>query len=309
MPGGGGSCVSIASLYGCFIRRSLAGAGLSSQTIDIDDETTVQFWGPNPRLSNPSATPKPPLVLIHGFGPDAQWQWRPQAVFFARDFAVYIPSLVFFGKSTTKSMERSEVFQAVSVAKVMEKLGVEKYSVVGTSYGGFVAYHMAAMWPERVEKVVIASSGVNMRLIDNVEFLKRANVETIEEVMLPRTAAQMRALLGVAMFRTTYVPDFFLKDFVHVLYSENRKEKMELLVGLKIGKDNTVSISPLQQDALIVWGENDQVFLLEKAIELKELLGEKARLKVIKKASHLPQLEQPAQFNSIVNTFLSGPSS
>ena len=31
------------------------------------------------------------------------------------------------------------------------------------------------------------------------------------------------------------------------LYSENRKEKMELLKGLTLGRDDTANISPLQQ--------------------------------------------------------------
>ncbi|MCD7449894.1 hypothetical protein HAX54_002197 [Datura stramonium] len=85
------------------------------------------------------------------------------------------------------------------------------------------------------------------------------------------------------------------------------KEKLELLKGLSLGRNDKVDhITPLQQEVLIVWGENDQIFLLDKATELKELLGEKARLEVIKNASHVPQLEHGAKFNKIVNDFLCG---
>lgn len=303
------SCFSIVSLYGTYLRRSLSSAGLSPQTIDLDDETTIDFWGPKSPPGTTSTT-KPTLVFIHGFGPDAIWQWRQQAVFFAREFSVYVPSLVFFGDSTSKSPERSEVFQAVSLGKLMEKLGVKRYSVVGTSYGGFVAYRMAVMWPERVEKVVIASSGVNLRYRDNVELVKdRARVEKVEEVLLPGTAAQLRVLLGLAFSkRRVSMPDFLLNDVIRKLYSKNRKEKMELLKGLTLGKDNIVNLAPLHQEVLIVWGDHDQIFLLEKAIELKGLLGEKARLEVIKKTAHVPQIENPEQFNSIVYKFLLGRS-
>ncbi|KAL8054448.1 hypothetical protein ABFX02_05G137900 [Erythranthe guttata] len=295
------SCLSFVSIYGSFLRRSLAAAGLSSQTIDIDSDTTVHFWGPS------AATSKPPLVLIHGFGPHGVWQWRPQISFFAREFDVYIPDLLFFGDSFTKCSDRSEVFQAASVAKLLEKLRISRYSVVGTSYGGFVAYRMAAMWPERVEKVVIASSGVNMRRSDNSELLKRAKMENIEDFMLPSSAVQMRTLIGLAVFRRPYIPDFFLNDFINKLYRENRKEKLELLKGLTLGQDDTdQTISPLPQEVLIVWGEHDQIFLLEKAIELHKLLGERAKLQIIKKTSHVPQLEQAGQFNNIVKDFLNG---
>ncbi|KAL0323690.1 UNVERIFIED_CONTAM: Guanine nucleotide-binding protein alpha-1 subunit [Sesamum calycinum] len=213
----GASCFSIISLYGRFLRRSITAAGLSSQTVEIDGDTTIHFWGP-PR----AATSKPQLVLIHGFGPQSIWQWRQQISFFARDFDVYVPDLVFFGDSFTKSPERSEVFQATCVAKLLEKLGIR---CSGDEW--------AAMWPERVEKVVIASSAVNMRPGDNDSLLKKANVENIEDLMMPVSAGQLRKLLGLVVFRRPYIPDFVLNDLIDKLYSENRKEKLELLKGLR----------------------------------------------------------------------------
>lgn len=224
--------------------------------------------------------------------------------FLAPYFDVYVPDLVFFGESTTKSSERSEVFQASAVGKMMEKVGVSKYSVVGTSYGGFVAYRLAEMWPERVEKVVIASSGVNMRPRDNQELLKRANLKKIDELMLPETAGQLRTLLRLAVVTRVYMPDFFLNDFIDKLYAENRKEKLELLRGLVLGQHDTPKISPLQQEALIIWGDQDNIFPLDMAKELKEMLGKNATLEVIKKTSHVPQFEQAKTFNKILYNFL-----
>nr|GEV00818.1 epoxide hydrolase 4-like [Tanacetum cinerariifolium] len=287
------SCLSFVSLYGSFIRRSLAASGLSSQFIDVDAETTVHFWGPS--LSKNGDSKKPSIVLIHGFGPHGVWQWRQQVSFLSPYFHVYIPDLVFFGESTTKSSERSEIFQAKAIGNLMEKIGVNKYSVVGTSYGGFVSYRLAEMWPERVEKVVIASSGVNMRPIHNVELMKRANVEKIDELMLPQTAGQLRTLLRLAVFNNrVYMPDFFLNDFIDKLYCENRNEKLELLKGVTLGRHDTPNIFPLQQEVLIIW----DVGTIDK------LLGKKASLEVMKKASHVPQLEQARNFNKILYNFL-----
>lgn len=301
------SWLSPVALYGGFLRRCLTGAGLISQSMQIDDETTIHFWGPKPVITPSSEAQKPSLILIHGFGPHGVWQWRPQITFFSNDFNIYIPNLVFFGRSTTKSSDRSEVFQATCVIKLLEKIGVEKCSVIGTSYGGFVAYHMAKTWPEKVEKVIIASSGVNMKKTDNGELLKRAKVEKIEDLLLPATASQLRTLITLSTHRRPpYMPDFLFHDFINKLYVENRKEKLELLKGLILGRDDTVNISPLQQEVLIVWGEYDQIFLLDKATELKKFLGEKARLEIIKNASHVPQLEQGGKFNKIVKNFLCG---
>ncbi|CAA2961608.1 epoxide hydrolase 4-like [Olea europaea subsp. europaea] len=297
------SCLSLVSLYGSYLRRCLATAGLSSQTIDIDGDTSMHFWGPN-RMNSSTTNSKPSLILIQGFGPHGIWQWRSQIVFFSSEFDLYVPDLLFFGESYTRSSDRSEVFQAVCVTKLLEKLGIQKYSVVGTSYGGFVAYHMAARWPERVEKVVIASSGVNLQRKDNDELLKRAKVEKIEELMLPATAGQLRTLMSLSVFRRTYMPDFLLNDFIDKWYTDNKKQKLELLKGLTLGLEDSVNISPLPQEVLVIWGERDKIFLLEKAHELKKLLGDKARLEVIKNTSHIPQLECAAKFNNIVKNFL-----
>ncbi|KVI01491.1 Alpha/beta hydrolase fold-1 [Cynara cardunculus var. scolymus] len=264
------SCLSFVSLYGSFIRRSLTAAGLSSQILDVDADTTIHFWGPKPPSNGDHR--KSSLLLLHGFGPHGIWQWRLQVSFLATHFDVYIPDLVFFGESISNSSERSEIFQASAITKLMEKVGVNKYSVIGTSYGGFVAYRMAAMWPERVEKVVISSSGVNMRRRDNQELMKRANLETIEELMLPETAGQLRTLLRLAVYNGGYMPDFFLNDFI--------------------------------DEVLIIWGEHDNLFLLDMGKELKEMLGKNASLEVIKKAGHVPQLEQPKNFNTILYHFL-----
>ncbi|XP_077236366.1 uncharacterized protein LOC143877926 [Tasmannia lanceolata] len=295
------SCFSLTSFYGNYLRRSFISAGLEPKTISIDGgETTMHCW-------TPKSHGKPPLILIHGFGPSAYWQWRYQVKSLSSDFDLYVPDLIFFGKSTTLSKERSEVFQAVSVGKLMEKLGIERFSVIGTSYGGFVSYNLARMYPERVEKVVIASSGINKNRRDNEELLERAKVENIQDLMLPSSPTQLRTLFRLSVFKPpSRVPDFLLNDVIHTLFMENREQKLELLMGFDIGKDDNVQISPLQQEVLIVWGEHDKIFPLEKAYELKKSLGEKVRLEVMKNTSHVPQNENPTRFNDIVKNFLMG---
>ncbi|GAB4854006.1 hypothetical protein Ancab_022588 [Ancistrocladus abbreviatus] len=318
------SCLSPISLYGGYLRHCYSAAGLFSQTVEIDEETTIHYWGPilttkktvdKPPASSSSPPPsselvKPSLLLIHGFGPVAMWQWRSQVHSLSPHFNLYVPDLVFFGdSSTTKSSERSEIFQAKSIGKLMDKLGVIRYSIVGTSYGGFVAYHMASMWPERVEKVVIASSAINMTRIDNAQLVERAGpgVKGIDDILLPETPAQLRALIRLVFFRPPpplFLPDFLLDDFLRNLYKENRDKKSELLRGVTLGRDDHANTSVLQQEILLIWGDHDQIFSLDKACELKEQLGTKSTLEVIERTGHLPHVENPVQFNKIVKNFL-----
>ncbi|KAL5995338.1 hypothetical protein ACLOJK_025396 [Asimina triloba] len=204
------SCFSLVSLYSIYLRRLFLSAGLRPRTIQIDSQTTLHCWLP----LSPSINP--PLLLIHGFGPSPTWQWRYQIRSLSRHFSLYIPDLLFFGASTTASSDRSEVFQAASLAKMMEKLGVHRFSAVGTSYGGFVAYHLARICGDRLEKVVIASSGVNKRRRDNEELMEKAGVQRVSNLLLPATAKELRTLLRLSVRRVPYVPDCLLNDVIRV---------------------------------------------------------------------------------------------
>lgn len=209
------SCFSLVSLFDAYLRRSFSAAGLSSQTQTLGDEhaTTIHFWAP------PKSTSKPSLLLLHGFGPAAPWQWRRQVAALSPHFDLCVPDLLFFGGSSTASPERSEAFQAACVARLMEIRGVRRYSVMGTSYGGFVAYRMAAAAGEgrAVERVVIASSAVNLVREDSEGLLRRGKAERVEDLMLPASAAQLRALLGLALLKApALAPNFLLNDFIDV---------------------------------------------------------------------------------------------
>ncbi|KAI3889052.1 hypothetical protein MKX03_012485 [Papaver bracteatum] len=296
------SCFSLVSFVEKFHRKTFESSNLSPQTIKIDSETTISLWAPN--KSSKATVLKPPLVLLHGFGFNPLWQWYKQVKFLSGYFYLYIPELIFTGKSTTTSSERTEIFQAVSIAKVMDHLGIETYSVIGSSYGGFVAYHMARLFPEKIDKVIIANSAINMRLKDNEELLKKINFKKIEDLLMPVKASQLRMLMSLTYYKPPFLPDFLLKDIIRTMMSDNREEKLQLLKGLTIGKDNTIEISSLPQQVLILWGERDGIFPVEKAYELKELLGDKVTMEVIKKTSHEPQLENPKILNGIVMKFL-----
>ncbi|MCL7038071.1 hypothetical protein MKW94_013082 [Papaver nudicaule] len=293
------SWFSLVSLFESHLRNTFTSSGLYSQSIDIDSDTTLHFWSPkHPSLTLPS------LVLLHGFGGNSVWQWSSQVQCLSTHFNLYVPDLIFFGESFTTSLERSEIFQAVSVGKLLEKLGVTRYSVIGTSYGGFVAYHMARLWPERVEKIVIVNSALNLRSKDTEELLKKAKIEKIESLFLPSSSAELLACFRLMHKRfPIYIPEFLLNDILNVLCNENRKEKLELLRGTTVGQEEIVSISPLHQEVLIIWGEDDPIFPLEKGYELKELIGDKVSMDVMPKTSHTPQNENPKLFNEIVKKF------
>lgn len=174
--------------------------------------TVLRVWCP----SAPSL--KPPLLLLHGFGGDAKWTWARNLPRLARSFHVYAPDMLFFGAhSRSASPLRSVAFQARCAADAMRLLGVPRYDVAGISYGGFVAYRMAAVEArERIGRVVVMTSGVAATPAEMREMAAREE-RTVEEALLPKTAEGLRFLVRRSMHRPPpWMPDFVLDDFIQV---------------------------------------------------------------------------------------------
>ncbi|RZS27286.1 hypothetical protein BHM03_00060734 [Ensete ventricosum] len=332
--------LSLVWLIDLFVRRAYTAAGLRSHTVEVDADTTIHCWISTSLLPTPTSAgadsglgskkqPKPPLLLIHGFGPRATWQWRSQIAPLAARFDLIVPDLLFFGGSTTRSPQRSEAFQAAALGRLLDALGVApprraRVSVMGTSYGGFVAYHVArAMGPDRVERVVIASSDLLKGPEDDKALVERADGRGgVADLLLPRTTADMRRLVRVAVHRPPrFMPEFIVRDMLRVnvqlcplhfpqsysLISSNLEsiDKHSLA-----NKDEIINYMhrfhcSLQQ-VLMIWGENDQIFPVAKAIEMQKHLGGNARLEVLQKTGHMPQMEDAGRFNKVVLTFLLG---
>ncbi|KAK4387723.1 putative hydrolase YugF [Sesamum angolense] len=293
-------CFSFTSSRNRCLRSAFTRSGLRPFSADLGDGTIMHCWVPKTR--NPA---RPNVVLIHGFGANALWQFCETVPFLAPHFNVYVPDLVFFGNSVSTRREWSESFQARCVKRVMEANSVEKMAVVGLSYGGFVAYSMAAQFGECVERVVICCAGVCLEEKDLKERLfPVADVEEAASILLPQTADKMRELMGYTFVKPPKgLPSCLLEDFIDEMCAQYVEEKKELLRA--IAKDRKLSDLPkISQPTLIVWGDQDRVFPVELANRLKRHLGENAELVVIKNTGHAFVHEKPKEFHRHLKTFL-----
>ncbi|XP_009785723.1 uncharacterized protein LOC107824571 isoform X2 [Nicotiana tabacum] len=263
-------CFSLTATKNRCLKSSFSSRGLRSTVTDLKDGTIMHCWVPKTRKST-----RPDLVLIHGFGANSMWQWSETVRILSRHFNVYVPDLVFFGDSYTTLPDRSESFQAECVKRVMEANSVVKMSVVGLSYGGFVAYNMAAQFKNCVEKVVICCAGVCLEEKDLQEGLFAVNsVEDAANILLPQTAEQMRELMGYTFVKAPakVLPSCLLTDFIDEMFTDYVKEKKELL--LAIAKDRKLSDLPkITQPTLIVWGDQDKIFPLQLGHRLKRFIS------------------------------------
>ncbi|XP_021638995.2 uncharacterized protein LOC110634345 isoform X2 [Hevea brasiliensis] len=292
-------------------------AGVKPHLVEIEPGTIMNFWVPvetikkqKPRkgektntktsLSKPT---KPVVVLVHGFAAEGIVTWQFQVGALTKKYSLYIPDLLFFGGSITDKTDRSPTFQAETLVKGLKKLGVDKCTVVGFSYGGMVAFKMAELYPELVQAMVVSGSILAMTDSISNTTLSSLGFKSSSELLLPTSVKGLKALLSVAAYKKLWFPNRLHKDFLEVMFA-NRKERAELLEGLIISnKDPT--ILRFSQKILLLWGENDQIFKIELAQNMNEQLGENATFQGIKKAGHLVHLERPCVYNRCLKQFLS----
>src|ERR1044071_8084236 len=108
------------------------------------------------------AKDSPPVLLIHGFTA-SNFVWNgcllPIA---AAGFRVIAPDLVGFGFSDKpKEGEYTIDAQARMIVALMNHLGIESATLVGSSYGGAVAGTCALDYGERVERLVLVDAVIN----------------------------------------------------------------------------------------------------------------------------------------------------
>ncbi len=73
--------------------------------------------------------------------------------------------------------------------------------LVGTNYGGMVAFQMAEMYLNFVKKVVISNSGVGFMSTSLDELLARSNLSNLSEVMLPSSVKGMKVFLANVTYK------------------------------------------------------------------------------------------------------------
>jgi pimeloyl-ACP methyl ester carboxylesterase len=227
---------------------------------------------------------------------------------FAGARRVVVPDLLWFGGSSSTERDYSLEHQVRTLAALLDALGERQVDVVGISYGGFAAYELAARHPERVRRLVLVDSpGCAYTRADYDALLQRFGVARPADLFLPADEAGVARLLDLAYADPPWAPSFARRQALAELYSRWREEKEHLLEALvqSMAVRADCSVAP-RLPTLIVWGRGDEVFPLALGQRLAASLGPTARLVVIDRARHAPNLEHPRQFNELLRDFLDG---
>jgi pimeloyl-ACP methyl ester carboxylesterase len=252
-----------------------------------------------------------PLVLLHGLGASSA-SWRFTAPALMERYTVVMPDYLGSGESEKPDVDYSIDLLARTMLALMDAIGIDRATLIGHSLGGGVAMWMYDLAPERVDRLVLVSSGGMGR---ELHWLLRISVlpgaeGVIGALSSPRLyIPQASRAMEQRRLRRLHVETVDLSPTVlERLHSLEARQAFISILRASIGlAGQKVSAVPrlhtVDVPTLLVWGDRDQTIPLTHGIAAASLMP-RAHLEVLPNCYHRPQLEAPNAFNDLVRSFL-----
>ena len=101
----------------------------------------------------------PVAVLLHGYAENSD-SWAPLATDLMKDHTVVVPDLRGIGRSSKPAGGYDKKTEAKDIRAVVTALGFDKTFVVAHDIGNMVAYAYTALYPEKVDRLVVMDAPI-----------------------------------------------------------------------------------------------------------------------------------------------------
>jgi pimeloyl-ACP methyl ester carboxylesterase len=248
----------------------------------------------------------PPLILTHGYI-SSNLVWSDVFLPLAKaGFRVIAPDLPGYGYSDKPADgEYTIESQARAVLGLMDRLEIDKATIVGASYGGAVAAMIALDHPERVERLVLVGT-VSSDAPKKKLLLRISCLPIIGDIVTPLFLGSRWILRK----RTEQV----YRRIGHPLDENKLEARHHLLATANVHRAmirtaRRWSANRIQREAslirpptMLVWGDTDTHIPISEAYQLRDAIPN-SRLIIFRNCGHLPPTEYPEKFVEVVRDF------
>ncbi len=238
-----------------------------------------------------------PVILLHGIVGTAT-DWAATLGPLSRRFDVYALDQIGFGDSAKPLIEYDVETFVDFLAEFMRVKNIPKAAIVGNSMGGWIAADFAATHPGKVDRLVLVDAG-------GLDVPVRKNVPVN---MNPASMEEMRRVLEFLFFDKNLVTNGMVRTaWERRLKGGDSFTIQRLVAALVAGTQFEDSkVGSIRARTLLIWGRNDEVVPLDFGNRYERAIPG-AKLVVIDRCGHVPQMEKPAEFNKALMEFLSQP--
>jgi pimeloyl-ACP methyl ester carboxylesterase len=238
----------------------------------------------------------PPLLLLPSLAAGAP-VWRPNVAALGAHYRVYAVDVIGQpGKSVQTQKMRNQADLTAWLSDVLDALGLRSTSLVGCSYGGFIAMNQAMLAPERVERVVLIGPagvfvGLQWTLI--VRALFRG---VLRRLFAPKRRRDIADLLGP---HARFAPeDARWRELMAIMMAESAMPNT-----LWVRAFTDAELAAVRAPTLLLIGEHEQLYA-PATLELAKRRLPALTGAVIAGAHHIAALAQPEDVNRRMLEFL-----
>ncbi len=249
---------------------------------------------------------KPPLILIHGTGGHAEAYTR-NLVAHGEYFDTYAIDLVGHGWSD-KPLAPYEISVYVQhLRAVLDTLGFERAHLSGESLGGWVGARFALEFPDRVDRLVLNTTGgatLDLAVMERIKILSTAAVEN-------PSWETIKARLAWLMADPAVVTDDLVACRQAIYAQPAMRAAMPHILCLQepdIRRRNNLTDAQwaaIRAPTLVLWTDKDPTAAVSVGQRIAELIPN-AQLEVMERCGHWPQFEDAPRFNALHIGFLNG---
>jgi pimeloyl-ACP methyl ester carboxylesterase len=250
----------------------------------------------------------PPVILLHGFGGQI-WVWEKQISGLSRHHRLYIPDLLGYGYSDRPTMDYSPALFIDSIRQLMDRLGLQRASLVGSSMGGGIAWAFALTHPERVERLILIDSIPPdvVPAVRNPSFRWLLAIRNLPALPYLAVRLSTRGMLRETLKEMVFDDRLITDPVVERQYQIGRIEGTARVMTSTVRQVEEVErygtgLPTLRTPTLIIWGDQDEVFPVTVGKKLHALI-KGSTLLVIKGSGHMPMWEHPDETNAAILEF------
>jgi pimeloyl-ACP methyl ester carboxylesterase len=250
-----------------------------------------------------------PLLLIHGYGAGI-WVWEEQIEALSQFYRVYALDLIGHGFSDRPKIPYTPETYIYCLRDFIDGVGIEKATLIGNSMGGGIAWAMAILSPERVDRLILIDcvppdvlhqvKNESFRMLVAIKgipalpylVIAARNKNSIRQILL-ECISDIKLITPEVLNRQHQLSK--IKGTTGVLYSTFKHAKEALRL-----KDQ---LSLIHQPTLFIWGERDLIFPPQLGENLHRAIAG-SKFQRIEKSGHIPMWETPDEVNQAILDFL-----